>query len=79
MALSFETFTRLFRIHQVNAVITETFFSNACQPEVDFLHSLAVVLPKKFGQIVSIRVKKSSNTNLVASRHIKRGKASISG
>ena len=30
-----------------------------------------------FGQIVSIRVKELDNTNLVASRHIKRERASL--
>ena len=39
--------------------------------EVDFLHSLAVVLGQIFRQIVSIRVMTLINTNVVASRHIK--------
>ena len=41
-------------------------------PEVDFLHSWAVVLGQIFRQIVSIRVMTLINTNVVASRHIKR-------
>ena len=41
-------------------------------PEVDFLHSWAVVLGQIFRQIVSIRVMTLNNTNVVASRHIKR-------
>ena len=41
-------------------------------PEVDFLHCWAVVLGQIFRQIVSIRVLTLTNTNVVASRHIKR-------
>ena len=41
-------------------------------PEVDFLHSWAVILGQIFRQIVSIRVMTLINTNVVASRHIKR-------
>ena len=40
--------------------------------EVDFLHSWAVVLGQIFKQIVSIRVMTLINSNVVASRHIKR-------
>ena len=39
---------------------------------MDFLHSWAVVLEQIFRQIVSIRVMTLINTNVVASRHIKR-------
>ena len=39
---------------------------------MDFLHSWAVVLGQIFRQIVSIRVMTLINTNVVASRHIKR-------
>ena len=39
---------------------------------MDFLHSWAVVLGQIFRQIVSIRVMTLTNTNVVASRHIKR-------
>ena len=39
---------------------------------MDFLHSWAVVLGQIFRQIVSIRVMTLNNTNVVASRHIKR-------
>ena len=39
---------------------------------MDFLHSWAVVPGQIFRQIVSIRVMTLSNTNVVASRHIKR-------
>ena len=39
-------------------------------------HSWAVLLPK-YWAIVSIRVKKLSNTNLVASKHTDREKASL--
>ena len=49
---------------------------DARQPEVDMLHSWAVILDKFFLQIVSIRAKKLSNTNLVASRYFKREKSS---
>ena len=41
-------------------------------PEVDFFHSWAVVLGQIFRQIVSIRVMTLINTNVVASKHIKR-------
>ena len=41
-------------------------------PGVDFLHSWAVVLGQIFRQIISIRVMTLINTNVVASRHIKR-------
>ena len=41
-------------------------------PEVDFLHSWAVILGQIFRQIISIRVMTLINTNVVASRHIKR-------
>ena len=39
---------------------------------MDFLHCWAVVLGRIFRQIVSIRVMTLINTNVVASRHIKR-------
>ena len=39
---------------------------------MDFLHSWAVVLEQIFRQIISIRVMTLINTNVVASRHIKR-------
>ena len=39
-------------------------------PEVDFLHSWAVILGQIFRQIISIRVMTLINTNVVASRHI---------
>ena len=39
---------------------------------MDFLHCWAVVLGQIFRQIVSIRVMTLINTNVVASRHIKR-------
>lgn len=46
--------------------------------EVDFLHSWVVVFSQIFaGQIVSVRVKTLSNTNLVASRYIRTEKASV--
>ena len=41
-------------------------------PEVDFLHSWAVVLGQIFRQIISIRVMTLINTNVVVSRHMKR-------
>ena len=49
-----------------------TFLVKIRPPEVDFLHSWAVVLGQIFRQIVSIRVMTLINTNVVASRHIKR-------
>ena len=54
--------------------------SDARQLEVDFLHSLAVVLPTFSNKIiVSLRVKEPpTNTNLVPSRHIKRENSSLS-
>ena len=49
-----------------------TFLVKIRPPEVDFLHCWAVVLGQIFRQIVSIRVMTLINTNVVASRHIKR-------
>ena len=54
-----------------------TFLSDAREPKVDLLNSWAVILNKFFVQIISIRVKTPSNTNLVAPRHIKREKGSL--
>ena len=54
-----------------------TFLSDARRPEVDFLHSLSRDFKHIFRQIVSIRVKTLSNTNLVASRQIKIEKTSL--
>ena len=42
------------------------------------MHSCAVVLPKFYGQVVSIRVKILSNTNLLPSRHIRGEKTLLS-
>ena len=44
---------------------------------MDFLHSWAVVLGQIFRQIVSIRVMTLINTNVMASRHIKREEVSL--
>ena len=49
-----------------------TFLVKIRPPEVDLLHSWAVVLGQIFRQIISIRVMTLINTNVVASRHIKR-------
>ena len=49
-----------------------TFLVKIRPPEVDFLHSWAVVLGQIFRQIVSIRVMTLISTNVVASRHKKR-------
>ena len=51
--------------------------SDARRPEVDFLYSLSLDFKHIFRQIVSIRVKALSNTNLVASRQIKIEKTSL--
>ena len=51
--------------------------SHGRHPEVGFLHSQAVILNNFFRQIVSIRVKTLSHTNLVALKHIKREKGSL--
>ena len=48
--------------------------SNARQPEVNFL---SLDFEQTFGQIVSLRVKTISHTNMVASRYIKKGKSSL--
>lgn len=45
--------------------------------EVDLLHSWVMVLPRFRGQIVSVRVKTLGNTNLVASRYVRREKAPV--
>ena len=44
---------------------------------MDFLHCWAMVLGQIFKQIVSIRVMTLINTNVVASRHIKREEISV--
>ena len=49
---------------------------SARQPEVDLFALLSSDFEQIFGQIVSIRVKTLSHTNVVASRHIKREKSS---
>ena len=49
-----------------------TFLVKIRPPEVDFLHSWAVVLGQIFRQIISIRVMTLINTKVVAPRHIKR-------
>ena len=49
-------------------------YRNVCetlQPEVDFLHSWPVVLPKFSEKIVSVRVKTLSKTNFVACESIR--------
>ena len=52
------------------------FLGDPRQPEVDLLHSSACSgFAQIFRQLVSIKVKKVSNTNLGASRYIKREKA----
>ena len=48
----------------------KAFLSDARQPEVDFFTFLGSVFGQICGRIVLIRVKKLSNTNLVASRQI---------
>ena len=40
-----------------------TFLIDARQPEVDFLHSSAVISEEILGEIVSLRVKTLSNTS----------------
>ena len=51
--------------------------SDARQPEVDFLHSWALILNIFLGQIISMRIKTLGNTNISASRLIKREKGSL--
>lgn len=54
-----------------------TLLSDAHQPEVDLFYFSGVFFCKQIlGKIVSLRIKTHSNTNLVASRHIKREKGS---
>ena len=54
-----------------------TFLSDLRQPEVDLFAPLRHDFEQLFRQIVSMRVKTPSNTNLVASRFIKREKGSL--
>ena len=55
-----------------------TFLSDTRQPEVEFLHSWAVILNENLGKLIfSKRVKTLSKTNLIASRHIKIEKGSL--
>ena len=49
----------------------------ARQPEVDFFAILGRDFDQMFGQIDSVREKIRRNTNLLASRHIKREKVSL--
>ena len=51
--------------------------SDARQPEVDFFTFLSSGFAQIFSQIVSTSVKKLSNTNFMASRHIKRENSSL--
>lgn len=44
---------------------------------MDFLHSLGIGFAEIFGQIVPIRMKTLSNTNLVVSQQIKRERTSL--
>ena len=46
------------------------------QREVDFFALL--IFAQVFGQMVLMRVRTLSNTNLVASRHVRRGKVTLS-
>ena len=48
-----------------------TFLSDVRLPEVDFFSHLSGDYEQIFGQIVALRVKTLSHTNLVASRQIK--------
>ena len=54
-----------------------TFLSDLRQPEVDLFAPLSHDFEQLFRQIVSMRVNTPSNTNLVASRLIKREKDSL--
>ena len=54
-----------------------TYLSGLRQPEVDLFVPLSHDVEQLFGQIVSVRVKPPSKTNLVASRLIKREKGSL--
>ena len=54
-----------------------TFLSDLRQPEVDLFAPLSHDFEQLFRHIVSMRVKIPSNTNLVASRLIKREKGSL--
>ena len=54
-----------------SSYIITTFFSDTRQPELEFLHSWAVILNKNLRKLIfSKRVKTLSKTNLIASRHI---------
>ena len=57
--------------------LTKSIFSDPCQLEVEIYRSQAVLFIQIFGQIVSIRAKTFSNTNLEESRHFKREKKSL--
>ena len=54
-------------LRQIEGSFSKNVLRDACQPEVDFVHSCDV--GQSFGQIVSIRVKALRNTNLLVSRH----------
>ena len=54
-----------------------TFLGDLRQPELDLFVPLSHDFEQLFRQIVSKRVKTSSNTNLVASRFIKRENSSL--
>ena len=55
--------------------LSSDLLSDARQPEVDSFSHLSSDYEQIFRQIVSIRVMILSNSNLVASRHIKEKKA----
>ena len=52
-------------------------FKQLFHPQVDFFAHLSCDFEVTCEQIVSVRVKTLSHTNLVASRHIKREKSSL--
>lgn len=58
---------------RVESLTKYGFFCDGLQPEVNFLHSWAVVFPI-FGHIVPIRVNTLVNTILVGLRYTKKGK-----
>lgn len=56
-------------------VQAKAFLSDACQSEVDVSHSWAVVLRNTVS--IGVKTLRLSKSNLVASRNIKREKASL--
>ena len=55
---------KVYRFLSSPVLLRKTFYSDARQPKVECFHSWAIILSERFGQIVVMRLKTLSNTNL---------------